>query len=268
MLRFYDPYTKDYVPEATSALKTFGYVTFFMLLLLATAAFFFVRIKFIGGEYEFAEFSASERQSTTFTSSLFGFVFLAVGIFLSLSLPSMLMPTQYTIYKYTQIASYVLMFFVAAYFIISAMDSPRLEKAKRILSFFPPIWGVAFLLMSYTNPLYIYNDFNRMICTASVGVLTFFFLYETKASALKKTTPVYFVFSLLATMLCMVYILPNFILFAYWELTSELHFIFEIVELGAICYIPSVSFALVSSLKKRELPEAVQDGEYQFPEET
>ena len=268
MLRFYDPYTKEYVLEATSNLETFGYITFFALLLLATAAFFFVRIKFIGGEYEFAEFSVSEHQATTFTSALFGFVFLAVGIFLSLSLISMLMPTQYVIYQYSQLASYILLFFVAAYFIVSAMEAPHMAKAKRILAFFLPLWSVAFALTTYTNPLYLYSDFNRMLCTASIGALTFFFLYEAKASALKKTTPAYFVFSLIATTLCLAYIIPNFILFAYWELTSELHFLFEIVELGAICYIPSVSFTLVSTLKKRELPEAVQDGEYQFPEET
>ena len=268
MLRFYDPYTKEYVLEAASALKAFGYITFFALLLLATSAFFFIRMKFIFAGYEFTEFSASQRQSTTFTSALFGFVFLAVGIFLSLSLPSMLMPTQYAVYRYSQLAAYILLFFTAAYFIISAMDSPRLEKAKRILAFVPPLWGVAFIVAAYTNPLYIYNDFNRMVCTASIGALAFFLLYETKVSALKKTPPAYFVFSLLATTLCMAYILPNFILFAYWELTSEMHFLFEIVELGALCYIPTVSFALASSVKKRELPEAVQDGEYQFPEET
>ena len=54
----------------------------------------------------------------------------------------------------------------------------------------------------------------------------------------------------------MAYILPNFILLAYWELTSELHFLFEAVELGAVCYMSCVSFVLVSTLKKCELPKS------------
>ena len=260
MLRYYDPYTKEFVLEAAPALKTFGYVTFFTLLLLATASFFFIRLKMIGWAYEFSEFSAAEHQSTTFTSALLGFVCLAVCIFVSFSLPSMLAPTKYIIYKYTQLAAYILLFFVAAYFIINAMGSPRLEKIKKVIAFLIPLWGVAFALASYTNPLYLYNDFNRMTCNASVCALTFFFLYEAKGTALKKTKPVYFIFSLLATVMCMVYVLPNYILFAYWELTSELHFLFEAVELGALCYMISVSFVLVSSLQKCELPKAPESG--------
>ena len=262
MLRYYDPYTQEYALEASSVLKTFGYVTFLVLLLIATASFFFIRMKFIGGTYEFADFSADQHQSTTFTSALFGFVCLAVGVFLSFSLTSMLAPTQYVIYKYTQLAAYILLFFVGAYFIINAMGSPRSEKIKKVLAFFVPFCGIALTLSSYTNPLYLYNDFNRMLCNASLCAMTFFFLYETKVSALKKTTPAYFIFSLLATVICMSYILPNYILFAYWELTSELHFIFEVVELGAVCYMSCVSFVLVSLLKKCELPTSESDSEY------
>lgn len=255
MLQYYEPYTKEYAFEAKSSLEIFGFTLFIVLLLLATASFFFVKIKFLGGECEFSEVSASNHQSTVFTSALLGFLFLAVFVFLAFSLKEMMLPSYYKTYQALQLISFLLLPFVGIYFILNSLESSRFDHIKKIFSFIPTLWCVIFLIDSYLNPMYLYNDFNHTLCNVSLCALVCFFLYETKTVIRKKANAAHFVFSLLAIVLCMAYIVPNFILLAYWELSSELHFIFEAIQLGAIIYMASVSLILISSLKKCESPE-------------
>ncbi len=267
MVRYYDPYMNEYALEARSSLKTFGFLLFFVLLLIGTAAFFFIRIGFLKCNYEFPEFSAANHQATTFTSSLLGFLFLAISVFLLLSLPVMLLPSVYVIFRYAQLAAYILLFFVSAYFLVNAAGSPRFAKAKKVLAFAPPLWGIAFLIASYTNPDYLFKDFNHTLCNVSLCALTFFFLYEAQSSATGKPTAAYLIFALLSLVTSMAYIVPNFILLAYWELSSELNFIFEAVELGAVIYTAAVAFYLIRSLTPVKNLNS-EDEEYVFPEET
>ncbi|MBQ3489140.1 MAG: hypothetical protein IJA86_00935 [Clostridia bacterium] len=257
MILYYDPYRKEYMAQAKPSMQAFGYIMFFVLLLLATSICFFIKFHRFSGRHEFSVFTAADHQSSTFTSALLGFIFLAVGVFLSFSLSAMLSPTKYIIYKYMQLISFILLFFSSAYFIIHAANDTRFSKIKPILAFAPPLFGLSFLLASYVNPLYLYKDFNHTLCNVSLCALTCFFLFEAKASITKKAAAPYFVFSLLALVTSMANILPNFLLLAYWELSSELHFIFEAVEIGAILYIISVAFHLVSSVHYCEpvLPE-------------
>lgn len=255
MIRYYDPYVKEYALEAEPSLEMFGWSLFVVILLIATSMFFFIRIGRMKRDYAFPAFSAANHQATTFTSSLIGFLFLVISVFLFFSLPSMLLPTVYVIFRYAQLTAFFLLFFVAAYFLINAAGSSRFAQAKKFLAFVPPLWGMAFLIASYVNPDYLFKDFNHMLCNASLCALTFFFLYEAKSSAIGKTTAAYLIFSLLSIVTCMAYIVPNFILLAYWELSSELNFIFEAVELGAIVYTASVAFHLISSLAPVEKEE-------------
>lgn len=259
MLRYYDPYMKEYAVKANSLLNVYGYALFFVVLLLATASFFFIRIGFLGSDHELSEISVSEHQISTFTSALIGFLFIAVFVFLSLSLGAMLYPSQYVLFRRMQLLAWLLLPFVGAYFILQAAEKERFVQAKKIFAFLPPVWCVIFLVVSYLNPSYLYNDFNHLLCNASLGALAFFFLYEAKARITGKTTAAYFVFSLISMVLCMAYVLPNFILLAYWELSPELNFIFEAVEIGAVIYIPCITLLLISSLKKST---SVEEFEY------
>ena len=261
MLRHYDPYTKEYAIEAKAPLQIYGYTLFIAVLLLLTAAFFFIRSGFLRRKYEFSEISVSNHQSTTFTSSLLGFLFIAVFVFLTLSVVTMLLPSQYTIFRYTQLISFILLPVVGVYFILKATEANRFVTAKKVLSLAPPVWCLLFMITSYINPIYSYKDFNHILCTVSLCALLCYFLYEAKSVITKKQNIAHFIFSLIAIVLCMAYILPNFILLAYWELTPELHFIFEAVEIGAIIYMASVSLLLISSLKNA-VSEQTEEIEY------
>lgn len=261
MVRYYDPYMNEYAMEARPSLRAFGIALFFTLFLIGTAALFLIRIGSRRAKYKFSEFSAADHQSTTFTSALLGFLFLAISVFLLMSLPVMLLPTQYILYKYAQLVSFFLLFFVSVYFLLNAAGAPHLVKVKKCLAWVPVLWGMVFMIASYTNPSYLYKDFNHMLCNASLCALTVFFLYEAKSSGIGKPGAAYLVFALITFVTSMAYIVPNFILFAYWELSTELNFIFEAVELGAILYTLAVAVSLIRSLTLVETPESQVESE-------
>lgn len=245
MVRYYDPYSNEYALEANGQLRAIGFMLFFIFVILATSAIFMMK-------YEFTEFSASDYQSSVFTSALLGFVFLAVGVFISLYLEIILDKVQFPLFRYAQIASYALLFLCAVYFILNATADSKLAVIKKGMSFLPPLWGVAFLLASYTDPTYNYKDFNHTLCNVAICALTLFFLYETKMIVVKKATVAYFVFSLISITASIVYMIPTFILLAYWELSSNLNHLFEAVLLGAIFYTCTCARNLCKNVKSRE----------------
>lgn len=71
--RYYDPYNGEFSRDADTMLKALGYVTLGVVLLMFTS-YFFIR------KESFERFSASSNQVSVFSSSLCGFVFVAVGI--------------------------------------------------------------------------------------------------------------------------------------------------------------------------------------------
>jgi hypothetical protein len=76
-----------------------------------------------------------------------------------------------------------------------------------------------------------------------------FFLFETRACATNRTDATRFVFSLIALVCTLVYILPIFILMAFWELSTGLDLLFEAVECGALFYIVAVLCSMIQAVK-------------------
>jgi uncharacterized membrane protein YqjE len=245
MLRYYDPYNNEYAIEASGALKSMGFTLFFIFVILATSA-----IALIG--YEFKAYASSELQVSVFTSALLGFVFLAIGVFVSLYLKTILEDLTHPLYRYAQLVTYALLFFCAVYFILCAAGNPRFEQSKKLLAFVPPLWCVAFLVSSYLDPLYNYKDYNHILCNVAISALALFLLYDSKMIATGKATSTQFVFALISLVASMVYMLPTFVLLAYWELSSDLNHIFEAALLGAIFYCVSCLRNLCKTVCIRE----------------
>ena len=254
MLRYYDPYNNEYTIEAAVPLKSMGFILFFIFAVLATSA-----IVLVG--YEFKAYAPSEHQSSVFTSALFGFVFLAIGVFVSLYLQTILADQAHPLYRYMQLIAYALLFLCAAYFILCAAGNPRFEQSKKFLSLIPPIWCVAFLVSSYLDPMYNYKDYNHILCNVAISALAIFLLYDSKMVATGKATLAQFVFALISLVASMVYMLPTFVLLAYWELSSGLNQIFEATLLGALFYVAACLRNLcktVCVLEKKKPEEAEQ----------
>lgn len=245
MVRYYDPYNNEYAYEAGGILKGFGFAVLAVFLILATSALFMWRC-------EFRKFSASEHHSSIFTSALLGFIFIASAIFVTFYLPVILAADKFPLFKYSQLAAYILLFPCAAYYILNAAGSARSEQLKKPLSLFVPLWGVAFLIASHTDPSYNFKDYNHTLCNVAICALVFFFLYDTKMAAVGTATVPYFVFSLISIVASTVYMLPTFILMAYWELSSGINHLFEAVLLGAIFYTCVCGWHLCRNIQKRK----------------
>ena len=248
MVRYYDPYNNEYAHQADASLQSLGLTFAAILVILATSAI-------ILKHFEFGKFSASEDQFSVFTSSLLGFVFLAVGIFVIFCMDQIMEGHIHSFYRFAQTATHALIFVCAVYFVLNAAGNARFENVRKKISIVIPVWGVAFLMSSYLNPPDNYGDYNRKLCLVAVSALILFFLYEAEMALKGKASTAYFVFSLFSLVASMVYMIPNFVLMAYWELSTDVNRIFEATLLGTIFYTCACLRNLCLSVKVREKAE-------------
>lgn len=244
LVRYYDPYNGGFAKAAEVQMRALGYVTLAVIILMA-ASYFFIR------KTAFEPFSASSNQVSVFSSSLCGFVFLAVCILLLIYYtPAIFKANGSPFYKILQILSLIFLPFSAVYFIFSASVNRSESKVKKAFSFFPAIWALCYMAASYMNPAYQYTDPNRILCNISLAALLLFFLYETRNTVSKPQNPVRFAVSLVAMVCVLVYMLPLFTLTAFWEIPMTAETLFEAVECGVVFYIFSVLYTMVLSVKK------------------
>ena len=245
MVRYFDPYNNEFALQAEPHLRALGFTLAAVLAILATSAIFLAR-------FEFGKFSASDNQFSVFTSALLGFIFLAIGVFALLSSAEGETVRGYPLYTCTQLITKLFVFLCAAYFILNAADNTRFENARKMLSFATPVWGVAFMVSTYLDPAYNFKDDNHSLCILAVCALVFFLLYESGMTLLGKGGIPYFVFSLLSLAASAVYIIPNFVLLAYWELSAGTNQIYEAALLGTIFYTSACLSCLCRTVKPRE----------------
>lgn len=246
MYRYYDPYNGEFSKEAGTMLKVLGYVTLGAVILMFTS-YFLLR------KERFDRFSASTNQVSVFSSSLCGFVFVAVGILVVIYYAGSLFGHSGGgwFFKTAQVISFFSLFGAAAYFIFSASTGYCESKIKKGLSFFPALWALSYLSCSYINTNYIYNDPNRILCNVSLSALLLFFVFETRNTVSEPQNPMRFAFSLIAMVCVLTYMLPLFALTAFWEIPLTMESLFEAVECGAVFYIFAVLYTMISALKKK-----------------
>ena len=242
ILNHYDPYLNEFAYDATGKLSTLGYATFATLLLMASAFLFFRKTTV-------SSFEASAAQTTVFTSSFLGFVFFAIAIMLLIyHKDAIFEQTPHFFFRGLHVISLFLMFPAAGYFLLNASAEPNGTKAKRALSFFPAAFGLSYLICSYANPQYNYNDPNRLFCNVSLVALLLFLLFETRRNVSKPLTASQFVFGLFAVVSILVYIVPTALLTSFWEIDLTISTIFELIEIGAVAYIISMMAMMIKSL--------------------
>lgn len=246
ILHYYDPYLGEYAIEAGKPLDILGYVTFAVIVLLASAAI-------VIRKTEIAPFTASSSQTAVFASSFAGFMFFAVAILLLIYYrESIFAESAHTFFKILQIASLFSMFFASAYFLLNSSAEPNGTKMKIALSFCPTVWFLLYLVTSYANPEFIYNNPDRLFCNVSLIALLLFCLFETRRNAVGPMNPLQFMFGLIAVVCSLVYIVPTFLLTAFWEIELTVTTIFEAVELGVIFYIAAILYVMIRSVTPQE----------------
>ena len=250
ILRFYDPYLAEFAHSASGYLDTIGYVTFGILLIMASA-FLILRKKTI------APFEATASQTAVFTSSFTGFLFFAIAILLLIYYKEIIFAkTAHVFFRGLQIISLFLMFPAAGYFLLNSSAEPNGSKAKRAISFFPTLWALFYLITSYANPDYNYSDPNRLFCNVSIIALLLFFLFETRKNVSKPLSTVQFVFGLFAVVSILVYILPAALLTLFWEIELTVPTIFELIGIGAVFYIISMMTLMIKNVENKAEPSA------------
>lgn len=250
MYQYFDPYNNEYALDASIPLKSMGYTTLFGILLMATAFFFLKKT-------QFEEFSPSTNQVSVFSSSLQGFVFAAIGILMPFYYKEELFgKSEYPVFRTLRLISFFLLFAAAIYFICSASVGHFKPKIRKILSFFPALWALCYLIASYCDPAYNYSDPNHNLFNVSLCALLIFYLYETGFGLSKISGSVRFVASLIAMICVLAYIIPVFFLAAFWELSVQPDTLFGAVECGALFYIFAVLYSLIHALKE---PSAVSE---------
>ena len=251
MVRYFDPYNNEFALQAEPKLRALGLTVAAVFAILATSAIFLAR-------FEFGKFSASDNQFSVFTSALLGFVFLAIGVFVIFSSGESEAVHGYPLYTCTQLVTQLFVFLCAAYFILNAAGNARFENARKMLAFVTPVWGVAFMVSTYLDPAYNFKDDNHSLCIVAICALVFFLLYEAGMTITGKAGIPYFVFSLLSLAASAVYMIPNFILLAYWELSAGVNQIYEAALLGTIFYTCACLCNLYRTVKPREKKEIKQ----------
>lgn len=256
ILNYYDPYLKEFAYAATRGNDTLGYVTFAVLLLMASAFFVFRKMTV-------SSFEASAAQSTVFTSSFSGFIFFAIAILLFIYHKNVIFAeTAHFFFRSLHIVSLFLMFPTAGYFLLNASAEPNGTKAKRALSFFPAAWALFYLVCSYANPQYNYSDPNRLFCNVSLIALLCFYLFETRKNVSKPIPSTQFVFGLFAVVSILVYIVPTALLTSFWEIDLAVSTIFEVVEIGGVAYIISMMVMMIKNLEPmQEVPASAETAE-------
>lgn len=244
LYRHYDPYNSEFSSDADRQLIILSYVALAVILLMLTSYFFLKR-------EQFEIFSASSNQVSIFSSSLCGFIFAAAGILIAIYFgKNIFRPERQGWFFHLMILiAFFSLFAAAAYFIFSASVEHSRPGIKKALSFFPTLWALSYLSASYINADYLFNDPNRILCNVSLCALLIFFLFETKNTVSTPQNPARFAFSLVALICVLLYMLPTFVLTAFWEIPLTYTTLFEVIECGAVFYIFATLYTMILSLK-------------------
>lgn len=245
LFRYSDPYSGEIAASAKPMMTAFG-VTMLVLIVALASSYFVLR------KTEFLPFSSTVNQISVFACSFCGSVFFATAVILPIRFGrEMFSPQQPRFFFLMQLIAYVAMLGAAAYFLLSASARRAEHRGKKLLSFFPTIFALAYLAASYINSDYLFGDPARILCNVSLVALLLFFLLETGNATAKPKNAAWFAVSLVALLTATAYFLPLFAGVAFWEIEMKKEFFFEVAEGGALLYILAVIYTMIDSVKEK-----------------
>ena len=236
----YDPYDGTFELGSGDILQTCEYFLIFAVLLMLTALFFMKGISFK---------RFGERYSTASLS-----VFIICGIVTItatvLSVIDMLFGTRSNSFvtKLFTVLSFITVIFVIAYFFMSALPQYSNNRIKLVFSLIIPVFILCYLVASYFNTDFVYNDFNRISCHISLLSILFFSLSEASLSLGRKAH----IFNFMTTLICFVcipaYIIPLIALAAFWEVQFTAILLFEIFQIAFLIYATASALSAVKTI--------------------
>lgn len=253
MKKYYNPYSLEYDLGAKKDINIFGWLLFAAIILVLVASLLLRKT------------SPSERSETTgnlfsvFCCALCGAAFTITPIIATIYYKRDVFSLFYRIIKSDKTASplygaamllcVILMFFAGVYFLFSASVNLSKRRSKSNMALLLPVWGILFVCISYFDPDYIYSDYNRILANTAAVSCMVLMLLEARLSIKRPVNSLYFFFSLATTMLLIVYAVPTFILYAFWESSITVINVIEICEIGIAFFALSTTRSYISDMK-------------------
>lgn len=253
MKKYYNPYSLEYDLGAKKDINIFGWLLFAAIILALVVSLLLRKT------------SPSERSETTgnlfsvFCCALCGTAFIITPIIATIYYKRDVFSLFYRIIKSDKTASplygaamllcVILMFFAGVYFLFSASVNLSKRRSKSNMALLLPVWGILFVCISYFDPDYIYSDYNRILANTAAVSCMVLMLLEARLSIKRPVNSLYFFFSLATTMLVIVYAVPTFILYAFWESSITVINVLEMCEIGIAFFALSTTRSYISDMK-------------------
>ncbi len=243
---YYDPYDGTFDLGSGKIFITFEYLLLLSIVLISTAAFFSRKVSFV-------PFCKKYSTSSLALCVACGILLITVGLISLFAFSDELffngqINTMAT--KLGTILSFILMFFVSAYFFTGAYPKYKDSNVKTALAFITPIFVICYLVASYFNSDFVYNDFNRITCHISILAILFFSLSEAKLVIGKDGYTFNFIMSLICIVCIPSYIFPLIMLAAFGELSFGFTLFFEIFHIAFFIYAVASAVSALRSLSE------------------
>lgn len=242
----FDPYDGTFELGSGKTLLMFEYILLLASAIAATSCFF---IK-----------GTALKKASSSNSTALQYVYLACGIILATVGVITLFYYFGDIFAiknnsgFTKIGTpiaFILLFFVAVYFFVSAKPKYEGQQFTTILSFAAPLFVIAYVIASYFNSDFVYNDFNRITCHLAFLAILLFSLSESNLLLNRPAYALRFVSSLLCIILIPTYIVPMTLLAAFWEISFTSTLLIETSQIAFLIYAIYSAISAITHLKPR-----------------
>lgn len=243
-----NPYDMSFQDGSLVALQAFEYALLAISALLATSAFFVCKA-------EFGLFGARASTTSVAVCALCGFMLGAVGLLSLLYYSAEIFGPGIkgsATYKVFYIATILLMFVSALYFLSRASTSMKNSPSITTLSLALPCFCIAYLLASYLNSDIPLLDFNRVTSELAFIAALMFMLSEARIATYRGGYAFRFASSLVCIVCICAHIVPLLILSAFWEMSITLSILTEISLIAILLYAVFAAFNAIRTLKENE----------------
>ena len=246
--KYYDPYIGTFDLGSGKIFSTFEYLLLLSVAILATAVIFSKKISF----------SPLCRKYSTASLAICvacGMIFLTIGLICVLAFSGDLFfngQTNTLATKICTLISFILIFFVGTYFFMGAYPKYKDTTLKTVFSFLIPLFIICYLVASYFNYNFVYNDFNRITCHIALLAILFFALSEAKLVIGKDG----YAFNFIASLVCIAcipsYIFPLILLASFGDLPFGFTLFFESFQIAFYIYAVYSAISALRSLSENE----------------
>ncbi len=241
----YDPYHGSFENGSGSLLRAFEYIVVLAALLMLVSLIFIRKT----GVKESGRIS-----SVAFiANALCGFTVLTLFILLFAFFSREIFENEGgSVNKIGMVIAIIMLVPMAAFFFAGASFTEKKRVLRASLSLSLPIFAVSYLIGSYFDSAYIFDDFNRIVCHISFCAMLVFFMALVRTELGKDAHIFLYVSSLMCIVALGAYILPMIVLAAFWEMGFSKGLLIETVQLAILVYAIYSAIHTVKSLCEQE----------------